>query len=223
MPGWAATNLQLSKPASIHPADVAELLARIHSVIRQPRECLGHQLTTDASIGIAHAPSDGTEPEELMKNADLALYRAKSQGAGLPLLRAGDGDGARRAAPLENDLRSAVADGGFEVHFQPLVDPSSKEESPALRRWRAGAIRPAAWCRPPISSRSPRRSASSALGEWVLGEACAQAARWPRELSLAVNLSPAQFKSGDLAGVVSRALARSGLPAPRLELEITEA
>jgi len=207
-----------------HPADVAELLARIHSVIRQPRECLGHQLTTDASIGIAMAPGDGTDLDQLLKNADLAMYSAKSDGRRTHRFFEPGMDArikARRA--LETDLRLAIADGGFEIHYQPVVNLHSNEVTgcEALLRWRhpeRGMISPADFI--PIAEDT---GLINQLGEWVLTTACAEAATWPDHVRLAVNVSPVQFKSCTLALKVAAALAASGLDATRLELEITEA
>jgi diguanylate cyclase (GGDEF)-like protein len=205
-------------------SDVTDLVARIYQAIRQPHECLGHQLTADGSIGIALAPDDGSDLDHLLKNADLAMYCAKADGRRThrffePAM------GARLQArrSLEMDLRQALADGGFEIHYQPVVDLRSDEVTgcEALLRWhhpRRGMISPAEFI--PVAEDT---GLIGPLGEWVLATACAEAANWPAHIRLAVNVSPVQFKSTTLALTVASALAASGLDASRLELEITEA
>ncbi|MGY3493547.1 bifunctional diguanylate cyclase/phosphodiesterase [Bradyrhizobium sp. USDA 4502] len=206
-------------------AEVADLVARIYEVIRAPYQCLGHQVTTDASIGIALAPKDGTDLDQIMKNADLAMYAAKS--AGRRVFRffepAMDAD-ARARRELEMELRQTIAAGsGLEVHYQPCVDLRSNEITgcEALVRWRhpqRGMISPAEFV--PIAEET---GLINQLGEWVLMTACKEAVNWPDHVRLAVNVSPVQFRSGTLALKVIAALASSGLSASRLELEITEA
>jgi diguanylate cyclase (GGDEF)-like protein len=204
--------------------DVSNLVARIYQAIRSPYECLGHQLVTDASIGIALAPQDGTDLDELLKNADLAMYRAKSDGRRTWRFFEQDMDArvkARRA--LEVDLRQAVVDGGFEIEYQPVVDLRSGAVSgcEALLRWRhpeRGMVSPAEFI--PVAEEI---GLITQLGEWVLEQACLEAVTWPGNIRLAVNVSPIQFRSHTLALHVAGALASSGLPANRLELEITEA
>jgi diguanylate cyclase (GGDEF)-like protein/PAS domain S-box-containing protein len=205
-------------------SDVVDLVARIYQAIRQPHECLGHQLIADGSIGIALAPDHGSDLDHLLKNADLAMYCAKADGRRThrffePAM------GARLQArrSLEMDLRQALADGGFEIHYQPVVDLRSDEVTgcEALLRWRhprRGMISPAEFI--PVAEDT---GLINPLGEWVLATACAEAARWPSDIRLAVNVSPIQFKSTTLALTVASALAASGLDASRLELEITEA
>jgi diguanylate cyclase (GGDEF)-like protein len=206
------------------PADVTGLVSRIYQAIRAPYECLGHQLITDASIGIALAPQDGTDLDQLLKNADLAMYRAKSDGRRTYRFFEQDMDArvkARRA--LELDLRQAMVDGGFEIEYQPVVDLRSGAVSgcEALLRWRhpeRGMVSPAEFI--PVAEEI---GLITELGEWVLEQACFEAAIWPDNIRLAVNVSPIQFRNHTLALHVASALASSGLPANRLELEITEA
>ncbi|MCA6109096.1 bifunctional diguanylate cyclase/phosphodiesterase [Bradyrhizobium cenepequi] len=206
-------------------ADVIDLVNRIHEAIRNPYECLGHQVTTDASIGIALSPQHGSDIDEILKNADLAMYAAKSAGRRTARFFKPEMDAevrARRA--LEMDLRQAIADGsGLEVHYQPCLDLQNDRITgcEALVRWRhaeRGAVSPAEFV--PIAEET---GLINELGEWVLTTACKEAAAWPDSFRLAVNVSPVQFKSGTLALKVIAALAASGLPANRLELEITEA
>jgi diguanylate cyclase (GGDEF)-like protein len=206
------------------PADVMDLVTRIYQAIRAPVECLGHQLVTDASIGIALAPQDGTDLDQLLKSADLAMYGAKSDGRRTYRFFERVMDArvrARRA--LELDLRQAIAGGQFEIVYQPVVNLRSGAVSgcEALLRWRhpeRGMVSPAEFI--PVAEDI---GLISELGEWVLASACAEAASWPDHIRLAVNVSPVQFRNHTLALHVASALAASGLAANRLELEITEA
>jgi diguanylate cyclase (GGDEF)-like protein/PAS domain S-box-containing protein len=204
--------------------EVVQFVTRIQEAIRQPYQCLGHHLSTDASIGIALAPQDGTDLDQLIKNADLAMYGAKADGRRTyrffePAMDAR----AKARLTLERDLRQALVDGGFEIHYQPLVDLNSDEVTgcEALLRWRhpqRGMISPADFV--PVAEDT---GLIVELGEWVLRTACAEAATWPDHVRLAVNVSPVQLKCPTLALKIASALAASGLPARRLELEITEA
>jgi diguanylate cyclase (GGDEF)-like protein len=206
------------------PADVMDLVIRIYQAIRIPVECLGHQLVTDASIGIALAPQDGTDLDQLLKNADLAMYGAKSDGRRTYRFFEREMDARVRARrTLELDLRQAIVDGEFEIAYQPIVDLRSGAISgcEALLRWRhpdRGMISPAEFI--PVAEDI---GLISQLGEWVLASACLEAASWPDHIKLAVNVSPIQFRNHTLALHVASALASSGLAANRLELEITEA
>jgi len=204
--------------------DVTELVHRIYEAIRTPYECLGHQVSTDASIGIALAPRDGSDLDQILKNADLAMYAAKAAGRRTFRFFEPDMDAEVRARRvLEMDLRQAIADGGLEVYYQPCLDLQDNRITgcEALVRWRhpqRGMISPAEFI--PIAEDT---GLINQLGEWVLTTACMEAAAWPNDIRLAVNVSPVQFKSGTLALKVIAALAASGLAASRLELEITEA
>ena len=204
--------------------EVKDLVTRLHEAIRQPYECLGPHVLTDASIGVAMAPVDGSDIDQLIKNADLAMYDAKAAGRRTFRFFEPEMDAkakARRA--LELDLREAIRTESLELHYQPLVDLGSNEVTgcEALLRWRhpeRGMISPAEFI--PIAEDT---GMITELGEWVLRTACAEAATWPDQVRLAVNVSPVQFKSQTLPLKVAAALAASGLPANRLELEITEA
>ena len=204
--------------------DVTDLVTRVLNTIREPYECLGHQVTTDASIGIALAPQHGADLDQILKNADLAMYAAKSAGRRTYRFFEPEMDARVRARRiLEMDLRQAIADGAFEVHYQPCVSLRDNKITgcEALLRWRhseRGMISPAEFI--PIAEET---GLIDQLGEWVLTTACAEATTWPDHIKLAVNVSPVQFKSGTLALKIVAALAASGLPASRLELEITEA
>ena len=206
------------------PSDVTGLVHRVFEAIRAPYECLGHQVTTDASIGIAQAPQDGCDLDQILKNADLAMYAAKAAGRRTYRFFEPAMDAEVRARRiLEMDLRQAIVDGGFEVYYQPCLSLQDNNITgcEALLRWRhpqRGMISPADFI--PIAEET---GLINQLGEWVLTTACMEAATWPDNIKLAVNVSPVQFRSGTLALKVIAALAASGLAASRLELEITEA
>jgi diguanylate cyclase (GGDEF)-like protein/PAS domain S-box-containing protein len=205
-------------------ADVLSFVTRIYEAIRQPYHCLGHQLSTDASIGVALAPQDGTDLDQLIKNADLAMYGAKASGRRTHRFFEPAMDASARARlTLEQDLRQALVNGGFEIHYQPLVDLRTNEVSgcEALLRWRhpeRGMISPAEFI--PIAEDT---GLITELGDWVLRTACNEAATWPAHVRIAVNVSPVQLKCDTLALRIAGALAASGLDPRRLELEITEA
>jgi diguanylate cyclase (GGDEF)-like protein len=204
--------------------DVTSLATQVLLAIRTPFDCLGHRLTTDASIGIALAPDHGADLDQILRNADLAMYAAKA--AGRRTFRFFDPEmeaKVRARRQLELDLREAIATGGLEVNYQPCLSLEDDRITgcEALVRWRhpeRGPISPAEFI--PIAEES---GLINELGEWVLTTACMDAARWPGDTRLAVNVSPVQFKSATLALKIMAALAASGLPAERLELEITEA
>jgi diguanylate cyclase (GGDEF)-like protein len=204
--------------------EVTDLVMSVYTAIRTPFECAGHQLTTDASIGIALAPEHGLDLNEILKNADLAMYAAKSAGRRTCRFFDPDMDAQARARrTLEVDLRQAIARNELEVYYQPCVSLQDGRITvcEALVRWHhpeRGMVSPGEFI--PIAEET---GLINEIGEWVLSTACADAATWPNGIRLAVNVSPVQFKSGTLALRITAALAASGLPASRLELEITEA
>jgi diguanylate cyclase (GGDEF)-like protein len=206
------------------PSEVTALVERVFNAIREPFECLGHQVSTDASIGIALAPEHGLFLDDILKNADLAMYAAKSAGRRTYRFFEPEMDTQVKARrELEMDLRQAIADRALEVYYQPCVslEDNAITGCEALLRWRhpqRGMISPAEFI--PIAEDT---GLINQLGEWVLTTACAEAATWPDHVRLAVNVSPVQFRSATLALKVVAALAQSGLAANRLELEITEA
>jgi diguanylate cyclase (GGDEF)-like protein len=204
--------------------DVHALVARIYQALRTPFDCHGHQLSSDASIGIAIAPRDGTDLLDLLKNADLAMYAAKA--AGRRTYRFFDPameQQANHRRELEADLRAALAQGAFELHYQPQVDLCSDRVTgcEALLRWRhpvRGMVSPADFV--PVAEET---GLIEEIGQWVLRTACAEAATWPNHVRIAVNVSPIQFRSETLSLKVAAALSETGLDPRRLELEITEA
>ncbi|MDX2205465.1 MAG: EAL domain-containing protein [Hyphomicrobiaceae bacterium] len=205
------------------PGQAAALAERLIAVLSEPFEINGHRIVIGASVGIAVATLQGADGELLLKNADLALYCSKSEGRGRYRFFEAEMDAriqARRV--LEFDLSNALALEQFELYYQPLVDLKSNRvvAMEALLRWRhpvRGFISPMEFI--PIAEEI---GMIESIGLWVLRQACLEAAKWPDEVGVSVNLSPHQFKSGTLAFDVAAALATSGLPASRLELEITE-
>jgi predicted signal transduction protein with EAL and GGDEF domain len=207
----------------VDPADAGRIAARIVSALAEPLELPGHEIVIGTSVGIAIAPLDGSDPDELLKKADMALYRAKKEGRnGFQFFEKGMDAALKTRRALEVDLRRALAEGAFELHYQPLLDLSSGRISccEALIRWRdakRGLVAPRDFI--PLAEET---GIISGIGEWVLRQACAEAARWPRDIKLAVNVSPVQFRNRNLVKVVISALANAGLAPGRLELEITE-
>ncbi|WP_200863365.1 putative bifunctional diguanylate cyclase/phosphodiesterase [Lutibaculum baratangense] len=205
------------------PRSVKKLADRIISALSEPYDIDGHQVVIGTSIGVAVAPFDSDDADQLIKLADLALYRAKSDGRHTCSFFEPAMDvevQARRA--LEVELRRAFEEEALEVHYQPLLDIASGEVTgfEALLRWnhpQRGEVQPADFI--PLSEEI---GLIGPMGAWVLMEACREAATWPEELRLAVNLSPAQFRGRDLRLDVVVALEASGLAPTRLELEITE-
>ena len=205
-------------------ADTERLVESIYRAIRKPLECAGHLITTDASVGIAMAPRDGIHLDQLLKNADLALYGAKGDGRRTyRFFEPGMDARAKARRTLESELRDAIAGGNFETYYQPVVDLRDNKISgcEALLRWRhpqRGTISPADFI--PVAEDT---GLINELGQLVLETACREAAKWPDDVRIAVNVSPVQFRSQTLALNVATALAASGIAPSRLELEITEA
>ena len=206
------------------PADVAQFAQRVREAIMQPFDLHDHHVIVDASIGIALAPGDGTTCEELIKNADLALYGAKASGRGTHRFFEPAMDSKMMARHgMELDLRRALVNGEFEIHYQPLVNLEQDRISAceALLRWNhpvRGEVEPDSFI--PVAEES---GLITRIGDWVIRKACEDAASWPGDLTLAINISPVQFRNENLMSVISHALEASGLRPERLELEITEA
>jgi len=205
------------------PTDTANLARRIGEAIRAPVDLAGQTIVTDASIGIAIAPTDGTATSDIMKNADMALHGAKAEGRGSYRFFEPEMDARmKRRRELEQALRRALAVGEFEVHYQPIVNVADNHitSCEALIRWNhpeRGMIPPAEFI--PIAEEI---GLIVQLGEWVLRTACADAVHWPDDTKVAVNLSPIQVMNKSLVPMVVSALAATGLPATRLDIEITE-
>ncbi len=205
-------------------SQITTSIQRIYQAVRRTHECGSHQLTVDTSIGVAVAPHQGLTCDELLQNADLAMYDAKSSGKRTyRFFEAKLEKKAKDRRQLEMDLRAALASGSIEVHYQPLVDLQTDHivGCEALARWthtERGYVSPAEFI--PVAEQS---GLIEELGEYVLKIACREAATWPKTMKLAVNVSPAQFKSDAFALKVVTALTQSGMSPTRLELEITEA
>ncbi len=210
--------------ANQQPHDSEALVDRIFAAFRESFDVEGHQLTAGASIGVAVAPGDGVSYETLMRDADIALYLAKTEGRGMVRFFEPEMDArihTRRM--LERDLQGAVPRNEFELYYQPLVSLATDRivGFEALLRWQhpvRGLVSPLDFV--PVTEET---GMITAIGAWALQKACLEAETWPASVSVAVNLSPVQFRSGSFALKVLAALAASGLPASRLELEITEA
>jgi diguanylate cyclase (GGDEF)-like protein len=204
--------------------DAIDRLARaILEGLSQPFTIDGNELVPSTSIGIAIAPQDGDSGEHLLRNADLALYRAKEAGRGtFAFFEESLNQRAQQRRQLESDLRLALDRGEFELHYQPLFDLEHNRvcSFEALLRWnhpQHGMITPAEFI--PVAEDT---GLIVPIGAWVIRTACAEAARWPEEVKIAVNVSPVQFHRGGLNEIVLLALADSGLAPVRLEIEITE-
>jgi predicted signal transduction protein with EAL and GGDEF domain len=205
------------------PVGATTLALRLIDAISAPFQINGHQIVVGTSIGISVSPFDARDSEVLLKNADLAMYRAKNDGRGTYRFFEPGMDARMHARrKLELDLRNAAANGGFELFYQPIVELEHNEISAfeALLRWNhpeRGRISPAEFI--PLAEET---GLIASIGEWVLRAACAQAATWPERIKVAVNLSALQFKQCDLVELTINTLATTGLCANRLELEITE-
>ena len=204
-------------------ADAIQLAVRVIELVARPFDLDGRKVSVGTSIGIALAPQDGIDPDELLKKADLALYRTKSEGRnGFNFFHAGMTAEADARHQLENEMREAITRNEFELHYQPVIDVATREPrgAEALVRWR----HPAKGLIPPdrFIPLAEETGLIVQLGAWILQKACTDAASWPAHIRLAVNLSPVQFRRGDLFDLILCALVDSGLPPERLELEITE-
>ncbi|WP_241461626.1 putative bifunctional diguanylate cyclase/phosphodiesterase [Aurantiacibacter luteus] len=202
---------------------LGDIANRIIQMISQPYSIEGSRATIGTSIGVAVAPYDGIEPAELVKATDLALYAAKGGGRGQFRFYSNDlKETAQDRREIEEDLRDALARGELEMHYQPSVDARTHivRGFEALMRWNhpeRGMMSPAVFI--PIAEDS---NLIEELGEWALRQACKDAAQWPSDICVAVNVSAQQFANDDLPQIVSRAIAAAGIEPRRLELEITE-
>jgi len=205
------------------PEDAVLLSNRLLEAIGEPYLLDGHSVVIGASIGIAMAPGDGDEFEKLLQSADMALSRAKNEQRGtFSFFEAGMDARAQSRRKIEIDLRDAIRNDVLRPYYQPLVDLATGRITgfEALVRWphaERGMISPAEFI--PVAEET---GLINALGGLMLRRACMDAALWPGDVRVAVNLSPLQFRVGNLLSVVMEALKQSGLPAKRLELEITE-
>jgi predicted signal transduction protein with EAL and GGDEF domain len=205
------------------PEDVVLLAQRLLEAISDPFLLDGHSVVIGASIGIAMSPGDGEESEKLLKSADMALSRAKNDFRGTFSFFEAEMDArAQTRRKIEIDLRDAIQNETLRPYYQPLVDLATGRITgfEALVRWphpERGMISPAEFI--PVAEET---GLINPLGGLMLRRACQDAAQWPDDVRVAVNLSPLQFRTGNLLSIVTDALKQSGLPARRLELEITE-
>ena len=205
------------------PVEATALAERMIAAIGEPVMIDGHQAGVGASVGIAVGPGDGPSPEKLLRNADLALYRAKADGRGtFRFFEAGMDEHMLTRLAMEQDLRKALPSGEFELYYQPVVNLQSGAISgfEALIRWnhpQRGLISPATFI--PLAEET---GFIVPMGEWVIRQACLTAAQWPGHLHVAVNISASQFRNTGLMQVIVNSLAASGLSPTRLEIEITE-
>ncbi|MGL4810451.1 MAG: EAL domain-containing protein [Beijerinckiaceae bacterium] len=205
------------------PLEVTTLAWRLLNAMSQPFSVDDHTIVSGTSIGIAVGLNDGDDPVSLLKSADLALYRAKSDGRGTFRFFESEMDQKAQARRLlEIALRAAIVRQEIEVHYQPLVDVHTAQliGVEALVRWH----RPGMGFFPPMEfiPLAEETGLITPIGIFVLRKACEDAARWPKDIRVAVNISPAQLRHADFADVVKRILAETGLDPSRLELEITE-
>ena len=205
------------------PTSATILAQRIVERLSKPFDVEGHEIVVGTSIGIAVAPNDGIDQDHLLRSADRALYRAKEQGRnGFCFFEAGMDAKMQERSTLQIELRKAIAAGEFELFYQPLINLQENAVSgfEALLRWNhptRGLVLPATFI--PLVEET---GLIIPLGEWVLRQACAEAAKWPSAINVAINLSPVQFRSKGLISTVMSAIAAAGIAANRVELEITE-
>ncbi len=204
------------------PSATKHLAERLQAALEEALEVDGRSLKISLSIGIALYPLDGLDAKTLLGKADAALYRAKAEGrSSIRFFEAAMDEQLRDRQALEHELSSAIAQGQFTLHYQPQAKINSQIVGfEALIRWQhsaRGMVPPAAFI--PLAEET---GMILKIGEWVLREACREAASWPRPLNIAVNLSPVQFRHGDLSALVHSILLDTGLAPYRLELEITE-
>jgi diguanylate cyclase (GGDEF)-like protein len=211
------------------PVAAESLASRLVQVMERPFDVEGHRLVAATSVGVALWPADGLDSDQLLSQADLALYDAKAAGRGTyRFFHAQMREKANSRRALEIDLRRAVALGQLELHYQPIVSlrhPSGRPQRrvaafEALLRWRhpeLGMVMPDLFI-----GLAEETGLIEPIGEWVLEQAMTEALAWPADIGVAVNLSPQQLKGDRLVDVVRQALRRSGLAPERVELEITE-
>ena len=205
------------------PTDATSLAQRVIKLMGEPYDIDGQQAIIGASVGIAVGPGDGLSADKLLRNADLALYRAKGDGRGTFRFFEPTMDLQMQTRRImEQDLRKALPAGEFELYYQPVINVASNEISgfEALIRWnhpKRGIVAPGTFI--PLAEEI---GFIVPIGEWVIRQACATAARWPEDIRIAVNISAVQFRNPGLMQVIIGALAASGLHPTRLEIEITE-
>jgi len=211
------------RAAAISDDEAAALADRIVDELEEPYDIDGHEVVIGASVGIAVSPRDGVDADLLLKNADMALYRAKADGRGAWRFFKPEMDvQAQARRGLELDLRNALASDAFRLFYQPLINLKTRRISTceALLRWphpERGMVSPAEFI--PIAE---EMGLIVEIGTWVLREACTECSKWPNNVHVAVNFSPIQFRRGSVPDMIRKVLQETGLAAHRLEVEITE-
>ncbi len=214
---------QVILPGRHKKEELGHLAHRIIESLSQPYSIEGARVIIGASVGISQCPDNGTTSEELIRNADLALYAAKDGGRGRYHFYADDlHSEAEERRQLEQDLRDAMSNGDLELHYQPVVSTTTEKITgfEALLRWKHpqhGYLSPARFI--PVAEES---GLVTQIGEWALRAACHQLAQWPESVRIAVNVSPLQFASPSLPAIITSAIASAQIDPARLELEITE-
>nr|WP_255405921.1 EAL domain-containing protein [Novosphingobium sp. CF614] len=214
---------QVILPGRHQREGLAHLARRIIENLSHPYSIDGARVVIGASIGISICPDDGTNSDDIIRNADLALYAAKGSGRGRHHFYDEDlHSDAKERQQLEQDLRDAIANGSFELYYQPQVRTTTEQITgfEALLRWkhpRHGYLSPAKFV--PVAEET---GLVAQIGEWALRTACRDLANWPESVRVAVNVSPLQFANPALPAIVTNAIAAAGISPARLELEITE-
>jgi diguanylate cyclase (GGDEF)-like protein len=210
-------------PNRTERARLADIATDIIHSLSQPYSVDGQSIVIGASVGIAVAPDDGTDSDDLIRNADLALYAAKDGGRGRHHFYAQDLHAVAHArAEVERELRGAIVQGDLQLFYQPVVSTASEQITgfEALLRWKHPTQ---GWISPDKFVGIAEDSGMIAqIGEWALRTACRDLAKWPEEVRCAVNVSPLQFANKELPTIVTNAIAQAGIRPSRLELEITE-
>jgi predicted signal transduction protein with EAL and GGDEF domain len=205
------------------PSAAIALAKNLIEVVGQPCTIEGYDVTVSASVGVAVADAGSMNAEGFLKSADIAMYGAKAAGPGNYRMFDSEMDAAVQArSALEREMRNGIVQNEFRLYYQPLVNLQTQKVTAfeALMRWQhpaRGVVSPTEFI-----SLAEETGLIVRLGEWALREACSDAMGWPEDISVSVNLSAVQFAKGDLVSTVMNALASSGLPASRLQLEITE-
>lgn len=211
------------QPLQSNKSEAADTAERIIRTLSEIYEVNGHQIMIGASIGIAVMPEDGDTFEQILKSADMALYRAKADGRGTCRFFEHDMDAKAQARrSLELDIRAALTRGEFKIYFQPIVNIRSGRTTvcEALLRWphpTRGMVHPYEFI--PVAE---EMGLITELGSWVIEKACSECMMWPAHIGVAVNVSAIQFRRSDVSAIVAESLAKTGLAANRLEIEITE-
>jgi diguanylate cyclase (GGDEF)-like protein len=204
------------------PRDAACLAERLIAAIGEPYAIDGNDVEIGASVGVSLAPDDSVDSDELIRNADMALYHAKANRGSYSFFKPSMDEQVRSRRKMENDLRAALAEEQFELHFQPVVTVADRQVKSfeALLRWQhpeRGRVPPSEFI--PVAEEN---GLIVPIGEWVLQQACLEAAKWPPHIKVAVNVSAVQLKSPGILQSISDAITAAGIEGSRLIVEVTE-